>query len=362
MNQFDDQDLENEMARSAGSGPQMLSEDDEELLKLVQSLRVKISIIGCGGGGSNTVRRLTQAGVSGATIVACNSDARHLLSIQAPNKVLLGKATTKGLGAGAIPEVGQRAAEESEPELRRFLEGANIVFVTAGMGGGTGTGSAPVVAELAKRYGALVIGVVTLPFKAEGKLRYDNAMRGLNRLQEMCDTTIVIQNERLLEIVPKLPIEAAFKVADEVLMQAIKGITEVLTKPGLVNVDFNDIMTITKNAGLAMIGLGESDSDEDRVDKAVSDAMSSPLLGQVDLHEAKGALVRVIGGPDMTVTEAEKAAELVSTKVNPRARIIWGCSVDPQMTGKVAVLVVITGVRSGVLTPKVEASKPQPKR
>jgi cell division protein FtsZ len=335
----------------------MLSEDDEELLKLVQSLRVKISIIGCGGGGSNTVRRLTQAGVSGATIVACNSDARHLLSIQAPNKILLGKATTKGLGAGAIPEVGQRAAEESEPELRRFLEGANIAFVTAGMGGGTGTGSAPVVAELAKRYGALVIGVVTLPFKAEGKLRAENAIKGLNKLQEQCDTTIVIQNERLLEIVPKLPIEAAFKVADEVLMQAIKGITEVLTKPGLVNVDFNDIMTITKNAGLAMIGLGESDSDDERVEKAVSEAMSSPLLGEVDLHDAKGALVRVIGGPDMTVTEAEKAAELVSSKVNPRARIIWGCSVDPEAKGKIRVLVVITGVHSGVLASKTETPK-----
>ncbi|QLH75375.1 MAG: cell division protein FtsZ [Methanomassiliicoccales archaeon] len=339
----------------------MLSEDDEELLKLVQSLRIRISIIGCGGGGSNTIRRITQAGVTGATIVACNSDARHLLSIQAPNKILLGKGTTKGLGAGAIPEVGQRAAEESEPELRRFIEGANIVFVTAGMGGGTGTGSAPVVAEMARRYGALVIGVVTLPFKAEGKLRMENAMKGLSRLQEHCDTVIVIQNERLLEIVPKLPIEAAFKVADEVLMQSIKGITEVLTKPGLVNVDFNDIMTITKNAGLAMIGLGESDSDDERIDKAVGEAMSSPLLGEVDLHEAKGALVRVVGGPDMTVAEAERAAELVSEKVNPRARIIWGCSVEPEATGRVRVLVVITGVRSGALAPKTEPSRQQPR-
>jgi len=361
LNQFDDQDLE-AAALSNGNGPQILSEDDEELLKLVQSLRVKISIIGCGGGGSNTVRRLTQAGVTGATIVACNSDARHLLSIQAPNKILLGKATTKGLGAGAIPEVGQRAAEESEPELRRFLEGANIVFVTAGMGGGTGTGSAPVVAELARRYGALVIGVVTLPFKAEGRLRFENAMRGLNNLQQQCDTTIVIQNERLLDLVPKLPIEAAFKVADEVLMQAIKGITEVLTKPGMVNVDFNDIMTITKNAGLAMIGLGESDSDEDRVGKAISEAISSPMLGEVDLHDAKGALVRVIGGPDMTVTEAEKAAELVSSKVNPKARIIWGCSVDPAYKGKVSVLVVITGVTSGAINPRPEASASRPKQ
>lgn len=355
MKQFAEDNIDDQLMRS--SEPQMVSEDDEELLKLVQSLRIKISIIGCGGGGSNTIRRLGQAGVSGATLLACNSDARHLLSIQAPNKVLLGKGSTKGLGAGAIPEVGARAAEESEPELRKYVEGANIVFVTAGMGGGTGTGSAPVVAEMGKRYGALVIGVVTLPFKAEGRLRMENALKGLSKLQEQCDTTIVVQNEKLLELVPRLPIEAAFKVADEVLMQAIKGITEVLTKPGLVNVDFNDIMTITKNAGLAMIGLGESDSDEDRVDKAVSEAVSSPMLGEVDMREAKGALVRVIGGPDMTVTEAEKAAELVSSKVNPRARIIWGCSVDPESRGKVRVLVVITGVKSGALTALTLESK-----
>lgn len=360
MNPYDDNGIEEKMRDS--SAPTMISEDDEELLRLVQSLRIKISIIGCGGGGSNTIRRLSQAGVTGATIVACNSDARHLLSIQAPNKVLLGKATTKGLGAGAIPEVGARAAEESEPDLRKFLEGANIVFVTAGMGGGTGTGSAPVVADLAKRYGGLVIGVVTLPFKAEGRLRMENALKGLNKLQEHCDTTIVVQNEKLLEIVPKLPIEAAFKVADEVLMQAIKGITEVLTKPGLVNVDFNDIMTITKNAGLAMIGLGESDSEEDRMEKAVMEAISSPMLGEVDLREAKGALVRVIGGNDMTVTEAEKAAEMVSSKVNPRARIIWGCSVDPEAEGRVRVLVVITGVKSGVVNPPSEMKvEPKPK-
>jgi cell division protein FtsZ len=337
-----------------------VSEDDAELMQLVQSLRIKITIMGCGGGGSNTIRRLSQAGVTGATLVACNSDARHLLSIQAPNKILLGKATTKGLGAGAIPEIGARAAEESGDEIRKFVQNANIVFVTAGMGGGTGTGSAPVVAENAKRYGALVIGVTTLPFKAEGKLRMENALRGLSRLREYCDTTIVIQNDKLLEIVPKLPIEAAFKVADEVLMQSIKGITEVLTKPGLVNVDFNDIMTIMKNAGLAMIGIGESASDDDRVTEAVNDAMATPMLGEVDLREAKGVLIRVVGGPDMTVTEAEKAASLVSSKVNPRARIIWGCSVENDMAGKVKVLVVITGVRTPVVEPAPIAPPPAP--
>ena len=350
--------------------PSMTSEDDAELRKLVETLRVKISIIGCGGGGSNTARRVTQAGVSGATIVACNSDARHLLAIQVPNKVLLGKSTTKGLGAGAIPEIGQQAAEESEGDLRKYVQGANIVFVTAGMGGGTGTGSAPVVAEMARRQNALVIGIVTLPFKAEGRIRMENAMKGLNTLREHCDTTIVVQNDKLLELVPRLPIEAAFKVADEVLMQSIKGITEVVTKPALVNLDFNDILTIMKNGGIAMIGIGEADSDDnDRVEKAIHDALSSPMLGDVDLHDAKGAMIRVVGGPDMTVTEAERAAELVSQAVNPRARVIWGCAVEPEMKGKLSAMVIITGLKQNVIAPKTEPAvcppapaKPAPPR
>jgi cell division protein FtsZ len=337
--------------------PSMTSEDDAELMKLVETLRIKISIIGCGGGGSNTARRVTQAGVTGATVVACNSDARHLLAIQVPNKVLLGKSTTKGLGAGAIPEIGQQAAEESEGDLRKYVQGANIVFVTAGMGGGTGTGSAPVVAEMARRQGALVIGIVTLPFKAEGRVRMENAMKGLNNLREHCDTTIVVQNDKLLELVPRLPIEAAFKVADEVLMQSIKGITEVVTKPALVNLDFNDILTIMKNGGIAMIGIGEADTDDnERVNKAVNDALSSPMLGDVDLHDAKGAMIRVVGGPDMTVTEAERAAELVSQAVNPRARVIWGCAVEPSMKGKLAAMVIITGLKQNAISGKTEPS------
>lgn len=319
---------------------------DEELRKIVESLDIKISIIGCGGGGSNTIRRLNEAGVIGATLVAMNSDAKHLLSVSAPNKVLLGRTTTRGLGAGAQPEVGERAADEAREDIIKFINGRDIVFITAGLGGGTGTGSAPFVADLAKRRGALVMGVVTLPFRAEGKLRMENALRGLNRLKDFCDTTIVIENDKLLELVPKLPIEAAFRVADEVLMQSIKGITEIITKPGLVNVDFNDMLTIMENGGVAMIGIGESDDDRDRVEQAVEEALSSPLLGDVDLKSAKGALIRVVGGPDMTVSEAEKAAALVGERINPMARIIWGCSVEPELEGIVKVLVVITGVQS----------------
>jgi cell division protein FtsZ len=326
------------------------STDDEELRKLVESIQIKIAIIGCGGGGSNTINRLTSAGVVGATLVAANSDARHLLNINAPNKILLGKVTTKGLGAGALPEVGRTAAEEAREEVRKYLEDAQVVFVTAGMGGGTGTGSAPYVAELSKRSGALTMGVVTMPFKAEGRLRMENARKGLEKLQENCDTTIIVLNDQLLKLVPKLPLEAAFKVADEVLMHGIKGITEIITKPGLVNVDFNDVNTIMKDGGVAMIGMGESMDGSDRINQAVHEALSSPLLGDIDMSSAKSALIRVQGGNDLTVEEAEKAAEMVSSKLNSRARIIWGCSIEPSMQGKVSLLVVITGVRSPFLS------------
>jgi len=335
--------------------------DDDELAKIVQQLKVNIAIVGCGGGGSNTINRLSQAGVFGAELVAANSDAKHLLHVHSPHKVLLGRNTTRGLGAGALPEVGERAAQEAEDELKTYVKGSNIVFVTAGMGGGTGTGSAPVVARLARESGALVVGVVTLPFKAEGKLRMDNALRGLERLRMNCDTTAVIPNDRLLQLVPKLPLDAAFRVADEVLMESIKGLTEVITRPGLVNLDFNDVMTIMKNGGVAMIGMGEADNKStgkgDRIDAAVGQALESPLLGDIDLSSAKGALIRVTGGNDMTVTEAEKAAELVGAKINPNARIIWGCSVDPSMSGLVRVMAVITGVKG----PSITNPDPEPK-
>lgn len=334
------------MEEEAVEQPGFPMDSDEELRKLVESLEVQISIIGCGGGGSNTIRRITEAGIIGATLVAANSDAKHLLSIAAPNKILLGRTTTRGLGAGAQPDVGRRATDEARSDILRFVQNQDIVFITAGMGGGTGTGSAPYVAELAKRTSRLIMGVVTLPFRAEGKLRRENALRGLDLMKEFCDTTIVVENDKLLELVPKLPIEAAFRVADEVLMQSIKGITEIITKPALVNVDFNDMMTIMENGGVAMIGIGESDSDGKRVEEAVEEAMSSPLLGDIDVKAAKGALIRVIGGPDMTVSEAEKAARLIGEQINPMARIIWGCAVEPEVEGTVKVLVVITGVKS----------------
>lgn len=323
-----------------------LSATDEELMKLVESLKVNITIFGCGGGGSNTITRLVESGISGATLVAANTDAKHLLTVPAPHKILLGKRATKGLGAGGLPEVGEKSAQEAEEEIEKYLEDAQIVFVTAGMGGGTGTGSAPYIARKAKEKGALVMGVVTTPFKAEGTIRMENAKKGLRRLRESVDTAIVIPNDKLLELVPRLPLDAAFKVVDEVLMESIKGITEILTKPGLVNIDYNDLMTIMKNGGVAMIGIGSSDSDYDRVEKAVDEALNSPMLGDVDVSASRGALIRVVGGNDMTIQEAEKAASLIGERINPMARIIWGCAVDPQMEGKISILAVITGVKS----------------
>jgi cell division protein FtsZ len=322
--------------------------DDEEIAKIAAQLDVSIKIIGCGGGGSNTINRCVEAGISGAQLCAINTDAKHLLAIHAPKKILIGKNLTKGLGAGAIPQVGEAAAKENEREIRDFMQGANIVFVTAGMGGGTGTGSAHYAARMAKEQKALTIGVVTLPFKAEGELRMENALDGLERLRRICDTTIVIPNDRLLELVPKLPVDAAFKVADEVLMQTIRGLTEIITKPGLVNLDYSDILTVMNEGGVAFVGIGESEESdpEDRIEAAIEEALSSPLLGEIDLAQSKGALIRVVGGPDMTVSEAQKAAEVVGKRIAKHARLIWGCSIDPSLEGTVKILLIVTGARS----------------
>lgn len=320
--------------------------EDEELRQLLETLEVKIRIFGCGGGGSNTIDRLTQEGITGAELIACNTDAKHLLHTHAQKKILLGKKKTRGLGAGARPEIGEESALEAKQEIKPHVEGSDIVFITAGMGGGTGTGSAPIIGEMAKNEGALVMGIVTLPFQAEGRERMKNAKRGLMKLERFCDTTVVVPNDKLLELVPNLPLDAAFKVADEVLMESIKGITEIITKPGLVNLDYNDVRTIMDEGGLAMIGIGESDDPNQRVDEAVEQAIGSPLLGNVDLSDSKGALIRVTGGHDMTVSEAERAADLVNSKISPDARIIWGCNVEKDMKNTMKILLVITNVHS----------------
>ncbi len=325
--------------------PTPVSQDDQELLELINKLRVNIKIVGCGGGGSNTINRLMEEGIEGAELIAANTDAQHLLQIRANRKILLGRRRTRGLGAGSNPLVGEDAAREVSEELEKLLQGADMVFITAGMGGGTGTGSAPYVAKLAKEMGALVLSVVTLPFKAEGKLRMENALWGLERLRRYSDTTIVIPNDKLLELVPRLPLNEAFKIADTVLMITIKGITEILTKPGLVNVDYADLRTVLGSGGVAMVGIGESDSTQNRVMEAVEEAINSPLI-DADISGASGALVRIVGDEHMTIQEAQMAVDIVQKKINPMAKIIWGASVDPEMDNMVQVLVVLSGVKS----------------
>ncbi|HTY47297.1 MAG TPA: cell division protein FtsZ [Methanomassiliicoccales archaeon] len=336
---------------------QNYSAEDEELERILASLKTNIKIVGCGGGGSNTIDRMTEAGILGAELYAANTDAQHLLAMRAPHKILLGRRSTRGLGAGALPQVGEEAAREAEEELKKALNGADIVFITAGLGGGTGTGSAPFVAQLAKDMGALTICVCTSPFKAEGAIRMENAEWGLERLRNVADTVIVIPNDKLLELVPRLSLNAAFKVADEVLVRAIKGITELITKPGLVNLDFNDLRTIMKGAGVAMIGLGEGE-DDDRIDQAVNEAINSPLI-DVDITGAAGALINVTGGESMTVSEAERVAEIIQAKISPNARIIWGAAIDHTLQDKVRVMVVITGVKSKHILGPVETAKPK---
>jgi cell division protein FtsZ len=334
-------------AAPVGGDPN-LSPEDAELEKILESLKVSIKIFGCGGGGSNTINRLVEAGIADVELYALNTDAAHLLNVHSPHKILIGRRCTRGLGAGAEPHVGEEAAKEAEDELRAVVSGADIVFVTCGLGGGTGTGSAPFVAKLAKEAGALVLAVVTLPFSVEGRSRLENAEWGLRQLSKYADTALLIPNDKLLLIAPKLPLDAAFKVADEVLMRSIRGITEMITKPGLVNLDFNDLKTIMSSGGLAMVGIGVSDDPDNRAKMAVEAALNSPLL-DVNVEGAMGALVSVVGGQDMTIADAEKVVEITSAKINPGARIIWGATVDPTLEHEIRVMLVITGVKSKIL-------------
>ncbi len=317
---------------------------DGDLEKVMQSLITKIKVVGCGGAGSNTIQRCTEEDLGDVELVAINTDAQHLLMSRSPHKLLIGRNLTRGLGAGALPQIGEEAALETEADLRAAVGNADIVFVTCGLGGGTGTGSAPVVAKVAREGGALTIAICTLPFGVEGAVRMENAEAGLARLRDVCDTVIVIPNDKLLEIAPRLPLAAAFRVADEILMRSIKGITEMITKPGLVNLDFADLKTIMKRGGVAMIGLGESDS-EDRARDSVLEALNSPLL-DIDISDATGALVNVVGGKDMTLAEAESVVEEIYNRINKEARIIWGTSVDPALDRTVRTMLVITGVKS----------------
>ncbi|MBI2971198.1 MAG: cell division protein FtsZ [Candidatus Aenigmarchaeota archaeon] len=317
---------------------------DEELRKLLESRKAEIKVIGCGGAGGNTISRLVQVGIVGAEAIAINTDAQDLLYTDADLKILIGKEITGGLGAGADPKVGEESAKESKNDLKKSIEGADLIFVTCGLGGGTGTGSAPVVAETAKKSGALTVGVVTLPFTMEGRQRMNNAKQGLEKLQNSVDTLIVIPNDKLLEIVPDVSLTTAFKVADEILVNAVKGITELVTRPGLVNLDFADVRAVMRDGGLAMIGMGDSDS-ENRAGEAVERALNNPLL-DVDIDGAKGALINVSGGMDVTIRECQEIVESVATKLNPDAKIIWGAQIVKELGDSVRTMIIVTGANS----------------
>ena len=320
------------------------NQQDAELLEILQQHKARIKVVGIGGGGNNTLNRISEIGVEGAESIAINTDAQDLIETNADKKILVGRDLTKGLGAGAAPNIGEESAREQEKEIRENLKDSDMIFITSGMGGGTGTGAAPVISEIAKKSGALVVGVVTIPFAMEGSRRYENAIRGLEKMEKYVDTLIVIPNEKLLEIAPNLPLHTAFKLADEVLTNAVKGITELVTKNGLINLDFADIRAVMTDAGVAMIGLGEADS-ENRSEESVERALNNPLL-DVELKNATGALVNVTGGNDMTLEDAKKIVAKISETLDEDAKIIWGAQIVEDLEKVIKTMVVITGVKS----------------
>ncbi|CCQ32894.1 Cell division protein FtsZ 1 [Halorhabdus tiamatea SARL4B] len=329
---------------------------DEELADVVEDLETKITVVGAGGAGGNTVTRMMEEGIHGAKLVAANTDAQHLADeVKADTKILIGKKRTGGRGAGSVPKIGEEAAQENIEDIQQSIDGSDMVFVTAGLGGGTGTGSAPVIAQAAQDAGALTISIVTIPFTAEGERRRANADAGLERLRAVSDTVIVVPNDRLLDYAPSMPLQDAFKICDRVLMRSVKGMTELITKPGLVNVDFADVRTIMENGGVAMIGLGESDS-ENKAQDSIRSALRSPLL-DVEFDGANSALVNVVGGPDMSIEEAEGVVEEIYDRIDPDARIIWGASVNHEHDGQMETMIVVTGVESPQIYGKSEAER-----
>ncbi len=320
------------------------SPTDDELRKILETRKAEIKVIGVGGAGGNTISRLMQIGIVGAETIAVNTDAQDLLYTDADTKALIGKDLTGGLGAGADPEIGTEAAKESKEEIKKYVEGADMVFVTCGLGGGTGTGGAPVIADIAKKLGALTVAIVTLPFTMEGKQRAKNAQEGLENLESVVDTLIVIPNDKLLEVVPDVSITTAFKVADEVLVNAVKGIAELITKPGLVNLDFADVRAVMGSGGLAMIVMGESDT-ENRALESIEKALNNPLL-DIDINNATGALINVSGGEDITIKECQEIVESLTSKLNPDAKIIWGAQATKELGDMIRSMVIITGVKS----------------
>ncbi len=316
----------------------------------------RIVVIGVGGAGNNTVTRLMEMGVVGAECIAVNTDALHLRTSKAHQKILIGEKLTKGLGVGGDPKLGREAIEESKKHIEELLSNADIVFITAGLGGGTGTGAAPVIAKIARKKGAITVGVVTTPFRIE-KGRIEYASLALTELRRHCDTVVVIDNNKLMKLVPQLPINDAFRVADQVLANMIKGITETISSPSLINLDLADFKTVARRGGVAVIGVGESDAPN-RAEEAVRNALRSPLL-DVDYFGAKGALIHVTGDSQMTIEEANRVGEIVTEMMDKNALVIWGARVNPELNGKLKVTLVMTGINSPHILSWLETIAPQ---
>lgn len=321
--------------------------------------KANIKVFGVGGAGCNSVTWLYNKGINGATVYGLNTDALHLSITKSDEKLLIGKELTKGLGAGGHPDRGREAAKESLGEIKKATSGADMIFVITGMGGGTGTGAAPVVAQMAKESGAVVIGVCTMPFESE-KSRIDKAEFGLQELREAADTCIVIDNNRLVDIAGNLPIEQAFAVANELISTMIKGIVETITLPSLINLDYADVSTIMKNGDVAVIGIGESDT-ANRVDEAVREALTHPLL-DVDYRGATGALIHITCGPDMKLDEFDSIGKLITENLNPEAQVIIGARINKEFQGRIRVVTIMTGVNSPYVLgkPQFESTALQP--
>jgi cell division protein FtsZ len=326
---------------------------DRELEEILKNQATKIKVIGIGGGGNNSLSRMREIGIKGGELIAINTDAQDLLYANANQKILIGKELTQGLGAGSNPRIGEEAAKESESEIKKKIAGSDLIFITCGLGGGTGTGAAPVVASLSKKQGALTIGIVTLPFTIEGKKRIENAMNGLEKMSSVVDTLIVIPNDKLLELAPELPLHTAFKISDEILTNAVKGITELVTTSGLVNLDFADIKAVMSDGGVSMIGMGESDSAQRAID-AVEKTIQNPLL-DVNISNATGALVNIIGGPTMRLEECKTIIETIGNKLSPDAKLIWGAQISEDLEKSIRVLAIITGVKSSQILGRRES-------
>ena len=328
---------------------------DDELADLLESVTARILVVGVGGAGNNAVTRIMEVGVEGAETLAANTDAQDLYFCSSNHKLLLGKETCGGLGAGNDPDVGEAAALETYEVIKDVVRG-DLVFITAGMGGGTGTGAAPLIAKAAKENGSLTVAIVCLPFDVEGETRRRNATRGLTALMEHVDTLIAIPNEKLLEIAPDLSLPEAFMVADEVLVRAVKGIAELISKPGLVNLDFADVRTTMKNGGVSIIALGEGQG-ENRAEEAVINALRNPLI-DVSIENARNILVNVSGSTDLQLAEAKRVVELVTEQVHPGAEIIYGALISQELEDRLRVTIIAAGVNSPYVFDNAERVTP----